>query len=90
MSVPIPPASQPTAASILAQILPIIESYLAPVIDAALAQAGPIGPAVAAALAGLVPVILAQLPVPATAAQASAMAAALAQLDATIAAMPGP
>jgi hypothetical protein len=83
---PAPVPTTITTASIMAILLPMIESALVPVIDAALAQAGPIGPAVAACMATMIPMLLSAIQQPETAAQAALIAQAAATLDAAIAA----
>jgi hypothetical protein len=78
-----------TTQSILVQVMPIIEAALTQAIDTALAAGGPVTVAVAGTLSAMVPVILAQIAAAQnTPAQASALAAALAQLDKDIAAAP--
>jgi hypothetical protein len=80
------PPTPVTTQSIIAIVMPMIQSALVPVIDATLASAGPVGPAIAACLATMVPMLLAAIPQPETQAQATAIAQAAAALDVAIAA----
>jgi hypothetical protein len=71
-----------TKQAVLAQVMPLIEAALGQAIDAALTAGGPIAVAVAGTLSSMVPVLLATIQAAqATPAEASALAAALAQLD---------
>lgn len=84
------PAPTPTpGAQMTATILAAAESVLTPAIDGALAASGPVGVAAAGALAGLLPVLL-QASTPPTTDAVAALAAALSQFEADIAATPDP
>lgn len=81
-----PPVVTPiTRQSILAMLMPMIEDELATAIDAALAAGGPLAVAIVSTLSAMVPAIIAQLGAAQnTPAQQSALAVAIATLDAAI------